>query len=306
VSDLDLDALRTILREELASIRGEFATIEEKLALLPDLLFLCDSATAQEVVQALRKMVGCQASTATRGAHGAARCSRQTARRIVPLLPPAQYDHPSQVPVMSTSCGLNLQRVCKAPGQLLGWLDWRATTLGRAWQDTRLPPVPRHSQPTSCSRRGHVKECTFPLHDFPDFRFVGRLVQFALERHHSFVKPDDRHAIELESLGPVHRGNPHARFGSIVRLPRHQNVGADSAPHEPLRRSIDQILGLRQHADIPQIDALRRKRCDPLDQNERDAAIHKKVQELCDTALQRSKGRAVLPEVPELLERLEG
>jgi hypothetical protein len=44
-----------MLRDELAPIRDQLARIEEKLGLLPDLLFLYDSAVAQEVVQALRK-----------------------------------------------------------------------------------------------------------------------------------------------------------------------------------------------------------------------------------------------------------
>jgi hypothetical protein len=52
----DLDAIRTMLREELAPIRNQSARIEEKLRLLPDPLFLYDLATAQEVVQALRRM----------------------------------------------------------------------------------------------------------------------------------------------------------------------------------------------------------------------------------------------------------
>jgi hypothetical protein len=63
--------LRTLLRDELAPIRARLATIEEKHGLLPDLLFLYDSATAQEVVPALSKMAA--KSAAARGAHGARR-----------------------------------------------------------------------------------------------------------------------------------------------------------------------------------------------------------------------------------------
>jgi hypothetical protein len=49
-----LETLRTLLRDELAPIHARLATIEEKLGLLPDLLFLYNSATAQGVVQPLR------------------------------------------------------------------------------------------------------------------------------------------------------------------------------------------------------------------------------------------------------------
>jgi hypothetical protein len=51
----DLEAFRTVLGDELAPLRDQLARIEEKLGLIPDLPFLCDSAVAQEVVQALRK-----------------------------------------------------------------------------------------------------------------------------------------------------------------------------------------------------------------------------------------------------------
>jgi hypothetical protein len=51
----DLDALRAVLREKLEPIHASLDVIERKLSLLPDLLFLYDSAVAQEVVQALRK-----------------------------------------------------------------------------------------------------------------------------------------------------------------------------------------------------------------------------------------------------------
>jgi hypothetical protein len=70
----DLEASRTMLRDELAPIRDQLARIEEKLGLILDLLFLYDSAVAQEVVQALRK-----AAAKPRGAYGAARRSWQAA-----------------------------------------------------------------------------------------------------------------------------------------------------------------------------------------------------------------------------------
>jgi hypothetical protein len=51
----DLDAIRTVLRDELASIGDQLATIEEKLGLIPDLNFLHSSQLAQQVMVALRK-----------------------------------------------------------------------------------------------------------------------------------------------------------------------------------------------------------------------------------------------------------
>jgi hypothetical protein len=51
----DLDALRTLLRDELAPIRAQLATMEENLGLIPDLNFLHSSQLAQQVMVALRK-----------------------------------------------------------------------------------------------------------------------------------------------------------------------------------------------------------------------------------------------------------
>ncbi len=55
LTQADLQALRTMLRDELASIRGQLATIETKLDLVPDLNFLHSSQLAQQVMAALRK-----------------------------------------------------------------------------------------------------------------------------------------------------------------------------------------------------------------------------------------------------------
>jgi hypothetical protein len=57
-SDLDLDTIRAVraaLREELALVHERLTTIEQRIALLPDLHFLYASPVAQQVVQALHK-----------------------------------------------------------------------------------------------------------------------------------------------------------------------------------------------------------------------------------------------------------
>jgi hypothetical protein len=66
----DLEAFRTMLRDKLAPIRDQLARIEEKLGLLPDLLFLYTRPPLKRSRRVSQD--DCQASAAARGSHGAA------------------------------------------------------------------------------------------------------------------------------------------------------------------------------------------------------------------------------------------
>lgn len=91
----DFDALRAVLREELEPIRASLHGIERKLSLLPDLLFLYDSAVAQEVC-ASPSQGQCPATDASRGPYGAWWRARQASCGQMGAVMSGEFDYGSR------------------------------------------------------------------------------------------------------------------------------------------------------------------------------------------------------------------